>query len=44
MIFIIKTWNCFIQGVELKRLSFDYEKETYPKILGKKITEQKVFL
>jgi hypothetical protein len=44
MIFIIKTWNCFIQGIELKRLSFDYENESYPKILGKKITEQKVLL
>lgn len=43
-IFIIKTWNCFIQGTELKRLSFDYENESYPKILGKKISEQKVLL
>jgi len=44
MIFIIKTWNCFIQGIELKRLSFDYENESYPKISVKKITEQKVLL
>lgn len=43
-IFIIKTWNCFIQGTELKRLSFDYENESYPKILGKKISEQKVLI
>lgn len=43
-IFIIKTWNCFIQGTELKRLSFDYENESYPKILGKKIYAQKVLL
>jgi hypothetical protein len=44
IIFIIKTWNCFIQGIELKRLSFDYENESYPKISGKKISEQKVLL
>jgi hypothetical protein len=44
MIFIIKTWNCFIQGIEIKRLSFDYEKESYPKISSKKISEQKVLL
>jgi hypothetical protein len=44
MIFIIKTWNCFIQGTELKRLSFDYEKESYPKILEKKRSDQKLLL
>jgi hypothetical protein len=43
-IFIIKTWNCFIQGTELKRLSFDYENESYPKISVKKISDQKVLL
>ena len=43
-IFIIKTWNCFIQGTELKRLSFDNENESYPKISVKKISDQKVLL
>lgn len=43
-IFMIKAWNCFISGVELKRLSFDSERESYPKLLGKKISEQKVLL
>jgi len=28
----------------LKKLAFDSERESYPKILGKKISEQKVLL
>jgi hypothetical protein len=43
-IIMIKAWNCFISGAELKRLTFDAERESYPKILGKKINEQKVLL
>jgi hypothetical protein len=44
MIYMIKTWNCYVRGIELKKLSFDSDRESYPKILGKKISEQKVLL
>ena len=43
-IFMIKAWNCIVKGIVLKKLAFDSERESYPKILGKKITEQKVLL
>jgi hypothetical protein len=43
-IYMIKTWNCYVRGIELKKLAFDSDRESYPKILGKKITEQKVLL
>ena len=44
MIYMIKTWNCYVRGIELKKLAFDSDRESYPKILGKKISEQKVLL
>ena len=43
-IFMIKAWNCFVKGIVLKKLAFDSERESYPKISEKKITEQKVLL
>jgi hypothetical protein len=43
-IFMIKAWNCFVKGIVLKKLAFDSERESYPKILGKKISEQKLLL
>lgn len=43
-IFMIKCWNCFVKGIVLKKLSFDSERESYPKILGKKTSQQKVLL
>ena len=43
-IFMIKAWNCFVKGIVLKKLAFDSERESYPKILGKKISDQKVLL
>jgi len=43
-IFMIKAWNCYIKGIVLKKLAFDSEREAYPKISLKKISEQKVFL
>jgi hypothetical protein len=43
-IFMIKAWNCFVKGTVLKKLSFDSERENYPKILGKKISQQKLLL
>ena len=30
---VIKTWNCYIQGITLKCLKYDPEKEEYPKFL-----------
>jgi hypothetical protein len=43
-IYMIKAWNCFVKGIVLKKLAFDSERESYPKILGKKISEQKLLL
>jgi len=43
-IFMIKAWNCFINGIVLKKLAFDSERESYPKISYKKISGQKILL
>lgn len=43
-IFMIKAWNCFVKGIVLKKLAFDSDRESYPKILGKKLSEQKLLL
>jgi hypothetical protein len=43
-IFMIKAWNCYVRGIVIKKLAFDSERESYPKISGKKISEQKVLL
>jgi hypothetical protein len=43
-IFMIKAWNCYVRGIVIKKLAFDSERESYPKILGKKISKQKVLL
>ena len=43
-IYMIKAWTCFVKGIVLKKLIFDSERESLPKILGKKISEQKLLL
>jgi len=43
-IYMIKAWNCFVKGIVLKKLSFDSDRESYPKILGKKRSDQKLLL